>query len=59
MRKKIEWSELAIAKLKEVNAILENELDYDWCVTDSVTEIIDSLEHDLGALLFNEAEGDL
>lgn len=56
---RVEWSELAIAKLKEVNAILENELDYDWSVTDSVAEIIDSLEHDLGELLFNEAEESL
>ena len=55
---KVQWSEIAIAKLKEVNAILENELDYDWSVTDSVAEIIDSLEHDLGELLFEEEDSE-
>lgn len=52
---KVEWTEKAIALLKEVNTILEDELEYSWVVTDGVTDIVESLEHDLGELM--EGEG--
>ena len=43
-------TEDAINLLHQVKYLLEKELEYDWSVTDTLTEVIESLEFDLGEL---------
>jgi len=54
---KVQQVPQAIKALKDVKELLEK-LDYGWTMTDSLEEIIEALEHDLGELLFEEEDSE-
>ena len=54
---KVQQVSQAIKALKDVKELLEK-LDYGWTMTDSLEEIIEALEHDLGELLFEEEDSE-
>lgn len=45
---RIEILEDAIQKLQQVKQLMEKELHYDWSATDSIQELIEHMEFDLG-----------